>query len=140
MRNKERYNKEIKSLRKLLSDNQYTRTLSTTYHGFLNDMHMKLIGDGNVTPKMIKSIETAIHCYGNYNRPDIKIQRDNMLAKITKLKYLLSQCGYTQQYEREKMEFLDSITSRAHSRGNLTPKQAKYANTLYKQFNKRILP
>ncbi len=140
MSNKHKYNKEIKSLRKLLDDNQYTRTLSGKYLGFLLDMHKKLIGNGRITPKMIKSIETAIHCYGNYNRPDIKVQRDNMLSKITKLKYLLSKCGYTRQYESEKMEFLDSITSRVHSRGNLTPKQAKYANQMYKQFSKRVLP
>tara|TARA_R100001082_G_C4328516_1_gene144500 strand:- start:135 stop:563 length:429 start_codon:yes stop_codon:yes gene_type:complete len=138
--NKERYNKEIKQLRKLLADNEYTRTLSNGYHGFLSDMHRKLIGETTITPKMSDSIETAIKCYGNYNRPDIKAQRDRMLSKITKLKYMLGKCNYTQQYELEKMEFLNSLTSRAHSRGMLTPKQAKYANQLYKQFNKRILP
>ena len=63
-----------------------------------------------------------------------------MLSKITKLKYLLTKCGYTRQYEYEKMEFLDSITKRVHMKGKLTPKQAEYANALYKQFNKRILP
>ncbi len=63
-----------------------------------------------------------------------------MLSKITKLKYMLAQCNYTQQYEYEKMEFLDSITKRVHMKGNLTPKQAKYANQMYKQFNKRMLP
>ena len=58
-----------------------------------------------------------------------------MLSKVTKLKYLLLKCGYTQQYEREN-EFLDSLTDRIYVRGNLTPKQAKWANSMYKQFNK----
>ena len=53
---------------------------------------------------------------------------------------MLSKCRYTSQYESEKMEFLDSITRRTHMRGSITPKQAKYANQLYKQFSKRILP
>ena len=140
MTNKEKYKKEITELRKLLNDNEYTRTLSNGYHGFLSDMHRKLIGNGSITQKMISAIETAIHFHKNYNRPDIKANRDRMLSKITKLKYLLTQCGYTRQYEAEKMEFLDSITSRVHARGNLTPKQAKYANQMYKQFNKKVLP
>tara|TARA_Y100000004_G_C8752167_1_gene342859 strand:+ start:42 stop:470 length:429 start_codon:yes stop_codon:yes gene_type:complete len=140
MSNKEKYNSEIKSLRKLLDDNEYTRTLSNGYHQFLLEMHQKLIGNGRITPKMISTIETAVQFYGNYNKPDVKIQRERMLSKITKLKYLLSQCGYTHQYESEKMEFLDSLTGRVHARGNITPKQAKYANNLYKQFSKRVLP
>jgi len=140
MVNKVKYNKELKDLRKLLDDNEYTRTLSNGYHGFLADMHRKLVGNGNITPKMISAIHTSIKCYGNYNRPDIKAQRESMLSKITKLKYLLSKCGYTRQYEAEKMDFLESLTKRAHSRGTLTPKQAKYANQMYKQFSKRMLP
>ena len=103
-------------------------------------MHRKLVGNVRITPKMLSAVEQAIESYGNYNSPEDKIKRDTMLAKITKLKYLLAQCGYTRQYEAEKMEFLDSITGRVHSRGKLTPKQAKYANQLFKQFSKRVLP
>ena len=140
MNNKEKYNKEIKSLRKLLDDGEYTRVLPSGYHSFLSDMHRKLVGNARITPKMLSSIERAIESYGNYNSPEDRIKRDTMLAKITKLKYLLTQCGYTRQYEAEKMDFLDSITGRIHAKGNLTPKQAKYANQLYKQFNKRVFP
>ena len=140
MTNKEKYKKEIKALRKLLDNNDYTRTLSNGYHHFLSEMHRKLVGNSKITPKMLSAVQTAVHFHNNYNRPDIKANRDRMLSKITKLKYLLTQCGYTRQYECEKMEFLDSITKRVHTKGNLTPKQAKYANQLYKQFNKRILP
>ena len=140
MSNKEKYKKEIKSLRKLLDNNEYTRTLPTNYHHFLSDMHTKLIGNGNITPKMLSSIHKGIKSHQSYNNPTDKMMRDKMLSKITKLKYLLAKCGYTRQYEYEKMEFLDSITKRVHMKGNLSPKQAKYANQLFKQFNKRILP
>ena len=140
MDNKKVYNKELKDLRKLLSDNEYTRTLTDGYHSFLADMHRKLIGNNPITDKMLRTIQSAIKYYGNYSKPEVKAQRESMLSKITKLKVMLSQCGYTQQYESEKMEFLDSLTNRAHSRGTLTPKQAKYANQMYKQFSKKIIP
>tara|TARA_B100002019_G_scaffold78863_1_gene68108 strand:- start:567 stop:1010 length:444 start_codon:yes stop_codon:yes gene_type:complete len=138
--NKEVYSKEIKSLRKLLDDGEYTRVLPSGYHHFLSEMHRKLVGNVRITPKMLSAIEEAIESHGNYNNPEDRIHRDRMLAKITKLKYLLAQCGYTNQYAAEKMEFLDSITGRVHAKGKLTPKQAKYANQLYKQFSKRVLP
>jgi len=140
MSNKALYQKEIKDLRKLLDDNEYTRTLPDGYHQFISEMHRKLVSNFTITPKMLDAIQTAAATYESYGDPDRKKKRDAMLAKITKLKYLLTKCGYTRQYEYEKMEFLDSITKRVHSKGALTPKQAKYANALYKQFNKRILP
>ena len=140
MSNKEKYKKEIRGLRKLLNDFEYTRTLSHGYHGFLAKMHKQLISNKNLTQKMLESVNTALKFYNNYNRADIKVQRDKMLAKITKLKQMLHHCGYSDYYIELKMEFLDSLTKRAHSRGTLTPKQAKYANNLYKQFSKRILP
>ena len=140
MSNKEKYKKEIRGLRKLLNDFEYTRTLSHGYHGFLAKMHKQLISNKNLTQKMLESVNTALKFYNNYNRADIKVQREKMLAKITKLKQMLHHCGYSDYYIELKMEFLDSLTKRAHSRGTLTPKQAKYANNLYKQFTKRILP
>ena len=140
MSNKEKYKKEIRGLRKLLNDFEYTRTLSHGYHGFLAKMHKPLNSNNNLTQKMLESVNTALKFYNNYNRADIKVQREKMLAKITKLKQMLHHCGYCYYYIELKMEFLDSLTKRAHSRGTLTPKQAKYANNLYKQFSKRILP
>ena len=140
MTNKERYKKEIKSLRRLLDDNEYTRTLPSGLHSFISDMHRKLVGNSKITPKMLSAIQTAVATYETYGNPNTKKKRDSMLAKITKLKYLLTKCGYTRQYEYEKMEFLNSITKRVHAKGKLTPKQAKYANQLFKQFNKRVLP
>ena len=135
-----KYTKEIKQLRKLLADNEYTRTLSSKYHQFLCDMHLKMVSASRITPKMEKHINQAFNYYENHNNPEMKIQRESMLAKITKLKYLLTRCGYTKQYEADKMFFLDGLTDRINRVGTLTPKQAKYANQMYKQFNKKILP
>ena len=138
--NKVKYTKEIKQLRKLLADNEYTRTLSSKYHQFLSDMHLKMVSASRITPKMEKHINQAFNYYENHKNPKMKIQRESMLAKITKLKYLLSQCNYTQQYEADKMFFLDGLTDRINRVGTLSPKQAKYANQMFKQFNKRVLP
>ena len=135
-----KYTKEIKQLRKLLADNEYTRTLSSKYHQFLSDMHLKMVSASRITPKMEKHINQAFNYYENHKNPEMKIQRESMLAKITKLKYLLTRCGYTKQYEADKMFFLDGLTDRINRVGTLSPKQAKYANQMYKQFNKKILP
>ena len=137
---KVKYTKEIKQLRKLLADNEYTRTLSSKYHQFLCDMHTKMVSASRITSKMEKHINQAFNYYENHKNPKMKIQRESMLAKITKLKYLLSQCNYTQQYEADKMFFLDGLTDRINRVGTLSPKQAKYANQMFKQFNKRVLP
>jgi len=137
---KVKYTKEIKQLRKLLADNEYTRTLSSKYHQFLCDMHTKMVSASRITSKMEKHINQAFNYYENHNNPEMKTQRESMLAKITKLKYLLTRCGYTKQYEADKMFFLDGLTDRINRVGTLTPKQAKYANQMYKQFNKKILP
>ena len=78
MTNKEKYKKEIKSLRNLLNDNEYTRTLGDGYHQFLSDMHRKLVGSGMITMKMLDSIQKAIRYYAKYNDPIAKVDRDKM--------------------------------------------------------------
>jgi hypothetical protein len=138
MSNKERYKREIRSLRDLLNDNQYTRGLPETYHHFLADMHRKLVSDFKITPKMLDAIQNAAATYETYGVPQNRIRRDGMLSKVSHLKTMLVQCGYNVQYQYEKMEFLDSIKNRIITKGKLTPKQAKYANQLHKQFSKKI--
>ena len=137
---KVKYSKEIKQMRKVLNDHEYTRTLSPGYHGFLSEMHRKMVSAKRISPKMEKHINQAFDYYKNHNRADVKANREKMLSKVTKLKSMLLQCGYTQQYEKERMDFLDSLTDRIYIKGNLTPKQAKWANSMYKQFNRKILP
>ena len=92
--NKEVYNKEIKSLRKLLDDGEYTRVLPSGYHHFLSEMHRKLVGNERITPKMLSAVEQAIESYGNYNCPEDKTEsiyrvQENtnfvMLVGVTKI-------------------------------------------------------
>ena len=135
-----KYSKEIKQIRKVLNDHEYTRTLSPGYHQFLSDMHRKMVGATKITLKMEKHINQAFNYYENHNKPEVKANRDRMLSKVTKLKSMLLKCGYAEHYERERMDFLDSLTDRIYIKGNLTPKQAKWANQMYKQFNKKLLP
>ena len=71
MSNKERYKREIKDLRDLLNDNEYTRTLPTGYHQFLSEMHRKLVSDFKITPKMLDAIQTAAATYRTYGDPEI---------------------------------------------------------------------
>ena len=94
MSNKERYQKEIKDLRKLLDDNEYTRTLSDGYHQFISEMHRKLVSNFTITPKMLDAIQTE-PTYESYGDPDRKKKREAMLSKITKLKYLLTKWIYS---------------------------------------------
>tara|TARA_R100001082_G_C4272752_1_gene120461 strand:+ start:192 stop:611 length:420 start_codon:yes stop_codon:yes gene_type:complete len=137
---KVKYSKEIKQMRKVLNDHEYTRTLSPGYHQFLSDMHRKMVSASKISPKMENHINQAFNYYKNHNKPEVKANREKMLSKVTKLKSMLLQCGYTQQYEQERMDFLDGLTDRIYIKGTLTPKQAKWANSMYKQFNKKILP
>ena len=81
--NKVKYTKEIKQLRKLLADNEYTRTLSSKYYQFLSDMHLKMVSASRITPKMEKHINQAFNYYENHNNPERKIQRESMVAKIS---------------------------------------------------------
>ena len=66
MTNKEKYKREIKSLRKLLDDNEYTRTIPVGYHSFISEMHRKLVSNYKITPKMLN----AIHNIMKNNSPE----------------------------------------------------------------------
>ena len=60
------------------------------------------------------------------------------MMKIDTLRNMLLACKYERMYEYEKLDFVDSLTKRVARKGSLTAKQGKYANTLHKQFKKRI--
>ena len=136
--NKEVYKKQVAGLRKLLDDNNYTRHISTGYHGFLSDMHRKLVSNNRISPKMLKAINDGIKSHTLSLDPEFRNQRDDMLLKIDSLRDMLLLCNYTKVYEYEKLDFVDSLTKRVARKGSLTSKQGKYANNLYKQFKKRI--
>ncbi len=95
--NKVKYTKEIKQLRKLLADNEYTRTLSSKYHQFLSDMHLKMVSASRITPKMEKHINQTFMYYENHTNPEVRCRRESMLAKRTKVKERWAQGKYTHQ-------------------------------------------
>ena len=66
---KVKYSKEIKQMRKVLNDHEYTRTLSPGYHQFLSDMHRKMVSASRISPKMENHINQAFNYYKNHNKP-----------------------------------------------------------------------
>ena len=64
---KVKYSKEIKQIRKVLNDHEYTRTLSPGYHQFLSDMHTKMVSANRISPKMEKHINQAFDYYKNHH-------------------------------------------------------------------------
>ena len=54
------YKDEIRDLRKLLNDEDYCAGFTKGFHNFLSEMHMKLVSNGRVTPRMINAIRGGI--------------------------------------------------------------------------------
>ena len=86
-----KYSKEIKQMRKVLNDHEYTRTLSINYHQFLSDMHRKMVSASKITPKMEKHIKQAFDYYNNHNNPEIKANRDRMLDQSNQVKIYVTE-------------------------------------------------
>ena len=138
LRNKEKFRKEILGLRKLLSDTQYCSRLEGSYVGFLNDMHMALVGDRRITSKMIQSIQNANRHYDFARDPKNVEKRRNILQKLMKLRSMVKHCQYTTDYRDDRKTLIQSFIDQVRRKGTLTKGQFVYANNLYKQFKKRI--
>ena len=138
LRNKEKFRKEILGLRKLLSDTQYCSRLEGSYVGFLNDMHMALVGDRRITSKMIKAIQNANRHYDFARDPKNVEKRRNILQKLMKLRSMVKHCQYTSDYRDDRKTLIQSFIDQVRRKGTLTKGQFVYANNLYKQFTKRI--
>ena len=138
LRNKEKFRKEILGLRKLLSDTQYCSRLEGSYVGFLNDMHMALVGDRRITSKMIQSIQNANRHYNFASNPKNVEKRRNIITKLSNLQGMVKECQYTSDYRADRELLIQSFKDQVSKKGTLTKKQFIYANNLYKQFKKRI--
>ena len=101
-------------------------------------MHRKIISNNKITNKMLSAINDGIKSHISSLDPEFKNKRDEMMMKIDTLRNMLLACKYERMYEYEKLDFVDSLTKRVARKGSLTAKQGKYANTLHKQFKKRI--
>ena len=138
LRNKEKFRKEILGLRKLLSDTQYCSRLEGSYVGFLNDMHMALVGDRRITSKMIQSIQNANRHYDFASNPKNVEKRRNIITKLSNLQGMVKECQYTSDYRADRELLIQSFKDQVKRKGTLTKKQFIYANNLYQQFKKRI--
>jgi len=138
LRNKDKFRKEILGLRKLLSDTHYCGGLEGSYVGFLNDMHMALVGDRRITRKMIQSVQNAVRHYNFKRDPKNVEKRRNIVMKLKSLRSMVRDCQYTLDYRSDRELLIQSFIDQVSRKGTLTKKQFIYANNLHKQFKKRI--
>tara|TARA_B100000029_G_C17217514_1_gene830411 strand:- start:145 stop:711 length:567 start_codon:yes stop_codon:yes gene_type:complete len=145
--NSPKYDKRIKQLKHIISDNSYIPKGSTnSYHNFIFDMYLALVGGRKITPKMESAITKIVINYAKHLRnekdPNFRAARmdfiENSLAKLNLLEELLIKAKYSKSYEEGTLIFLNSISEHVKERGNLTLKQRKALNKMHKRFNKRI--
>ena len=139
----QRYKKEIKSIRKILSDGEFTRTLIPEYHTFLVDIHTKMLYS-ELSSLEESRIDKAIKNYEIQSEPEFKERVDKLLSKITKLKAMImsvpaanSPNGFAKKQVDNKMNKLNVITAKIQEHGSITSKDAKYANELFKELERK---
>ena len=139
----QRYKKEIKDIRKILSDGEFTRTLLPEYHTFLVDIHTKMLTQELCYTELSK-VDKALLDYEKQSEPEFKERVDKLLSKITKLKAMImsvpaanSPNGFAKKQVDNKMNKLNVITAKIQEHGSITPRDAKYANELFKELEKK---
>ena len=139
----QRYKKEIKDIRKILSDGEFTRTLLPEYHTFLVDIHTKMLSQDLSSTELAK-VDKAIKNYETQSEPEFKARVDKLLSKITKLKAMVmsvpaanSPNGFAKKQVDNKMNKLNVITAKIQEHGSITPRDAKYANELFKELERK---
>ena len=145
--NSSKYGKRIKQLKVIVDDEDYIPVESVnSYHGFIRDMYLALIGGRPITPKMESAITKIVKTYAKHLKKEADpIYRRNKLdyieatiSKLNMIKRRLEECNYTTGYKNDKLYFLDSIEKQVYSRGSLSIKQRKALNGMYEQFIKKI--
>ena len=138
----QRYKKEIKSIRKILSDGEFTRTLIPEYHTFLVDIHTKMLTQ-DLSSLEESRIDKAIKNYEIQSEPEFKERVDKLLSKITKLKAMVMSVPspfnfeFSKKQVDNKMSKLNLITAKIQEHGSITSKDAKYANELFKELERK---
>ena len=139
----QRYKKEVKSIRNMLSDGEFTRTLLPEYHTFLVDIHTKMLSQDLSSTELAK-VEKTIKNYETQSEPEFKARVDKLLSKITKLKAMVmsvpaanSPNGFAKKQVDNKMNKLNVITAKIQEHGSITPRDAKYANELFKELERK---
>ena len=129
------YKDEIKDLRKLLNDEDYCAGLGD-YHSFLSDMHMKLVSNGRVTPKMINAIRDGIKKWKLFYDENEVWKREKLLKKISKLAQIC-EVHYFGSDKNFKLKVIYSIMAQIKTRGFVTEKQMRWCNDVYKIMPKK---
>ena len=140
----QRYKKEIKDIRKILSDGEFTRTLLPEYHTFLVDIHTKMLTQ-ELSSLEESRIDKAIKNYEIQSEPEFKERVDKLLSKITKLKAMVMSVpaansptgSFAKKQVDNKMSKLNLITAKIQEHGSITPEDAKYANELFKELERK---
>ena len=115
------YKNEIKDLRKLLNDEDYCGGLGD-YHSFLSDMHMKLVSNGRMTPKMLKAINEGISKWKGFYDENEVWKREKLLKKISKMASIC-EVHYFKNDKNYKLKVIYSIMKQIKTRGFITKKQ-----------------
>ena len=138
----QRYKKEIKDIRKILSDGEFTRTLIPEYHTFLVDIHTKMLTQ-ELSSLEESRIDKAIKNYEIQSEPEFKERVDKLLSKITKLKAMVMSVPspfnfeFSKKQVDNKMSKLNLITAKIQEHGSITSRDAKYANELFKELERK---
>ena len=125
-----KYKDEIRDLRRLLNDEDYCAGLGD-YHSFLSDMHMKLVSNGRVTPKMLKAIHDGINKWKMFYDENEVWKREKLLKKISRLAQIC-EVHYFGSDKNFKLKVIYSIMEQIKTRGFVTEKQMRWCNDVYK--------
>jgi hypothetical protein len=146
-KNKSVYGKRIKQLKVIINDKDYIPVESTnTYHTFIRDMYLAIIGGRKITPKMEMAITNIVKKYAKWlkveNNPKSRQKKydfiEESVSKIHMIKRLLNRANYRANYKSRSEHFLHSVENQVVKNGSLSVKQRKVLNSMYKRFEKRI--
>ena len=106
------------------------------------DMHNHLKKGRVLTDKQNDVVVKAVKKYAKYfflkNDSNYKEEIDVNRQKVSKIQHMLYQCNYTASYEMSADDFLKSIDGWLKNGNQLTLKQRKALNKMYKRFKKRV--
>ena len=130
------YKDEIRDLRKLLDDEDYCAGFTKGFHVFLAEMHMKLVSNGRVTPRMINAIRGGIKKWKLFYDENEVWKREKLLKKISRLAQIC-EVHYFGSDKNFKLKVIYSIMKQIKTRGFVTKKQMEWCNAVYKKMPKK---
>ena len=126
---------EIRDLRKLLNDEDYCAGFTKGFHNFLSEMHMKLVSNGRVTPRMINAIRGGIKKWKSFYDENEVWKREKLLKKISRLAQIC-EVHYFGSDKNFKLKVIYSIMEQIKTRGFVTKKQKLWCNETFKTIKK----